>query len=48
MCEVIDHHGGELDSTLVVEAARQVVVTITRKTGKHIGAENNSYALQAA
>jgi len=45
---IISHHGSEPDSTLVVEAARQVVVPRHVKLATHIGAEDNSFALAAA
>jgi len=45
---VISHHGSEPDSTLVVEAARQVVAPRHVKLATHISAEDNTYALAAA
>lgn len=39
--DVASHHGGELDSTLVAEAARQAVAPIHVKLAKHIGAKPN-------
>ena len=38
---VVSHHGGELDSTLVVEAALQAVVPRHVKLATHIGAKPN-------
>ncbi len=43
----VSHHGGELDSTLVVEAALQAVVPRHVKLATHIGAKPNFNALPA-
>ena len=47
MGSAVSHHGGELDSTLVVEAALQAVVPRHVKLATHIGAKPNFNALPA-